>query len=279
MIEKDHPDLSVRSQCELLDVNRNRLTPRQTKVTEEDELIMRDLDEIYTKWPFYGQRKLCRELRKYGWNIGRKRTRRLMQIMGIEALVPKPSLSKPNKDHKIYPYLLRNLAITEVDQVWCTDITYIPMEKGHAYLVAIMDWKSRAVLSWELCNTMDSGFCVRALRNGMALTGRKPKIFNTDQGSQFTGQDWIGELKKNDILVSMDGKGRWMDNVFIERLWRSLKYEKIRLYSYNDMRELREHIRDWMDFYNHARMHQHLDYTTPWSNYEQPLNHEAEKAA
>ena len=172
-------------------------------MSEEDELIMRDLDEIYTKWPFYGQRKLLRELRKHGWNIGRKRTRRLMKTMGIEALVPKPSLSKPNKDHKIYPYLLRNLAITEVDQVWCTDITYTPMEKGHAYLVAIMDWKSRAVLSWELSNTMDSGFCVRALRNAMALTGRKPNIFNTDQGSQFTGQDWIGELKKNDILVSM----------------------------------------------------------------------------
>ncbi|MFK7851620.1 MAG: IS3 family transposase [Akkermansiaceae bacterium] len=279
MIEKDHPELSLRSQCRLLAVNRNRLKPRQTKMTEQDEFIMRDLDEIYTKWPFYGQRKLRRELRKYGWQIGRKRTRRLMNIMGIEALVPKPSLSKPNKDHKIYPYLLRNLAITEVDQVWCTDITYIPMEKGHAYLVAIMDWKSRAVLSWELSNTMDSGFCVRALRNAMALTGRKPKIFNTDQGSQFTGQDWIGELKKNDILVSMDGKGRWMDNVFIERLWRSLKYEKIRLYSYNTMKELREHIRDWMEFYNHERMHQHLDYTTPWSNYEQTLNPKKEKAA
>lgn len=281
MIEKDHQKLSVRSQCKLLAVNRNRLKPRKTKITEEDELIMRDLDELYTKWPFYGQRKLLRELRKYGWKIGRKRTRRLMQIMGIEALVPKPSLSRPHKDHKIYPYLLRNLAITEVEQVWCTDITYIPMEKGHAYLVAIMDWKSRAVLSWELSNTMDSGFCVRALRNAMELTGRKPKIFNTDQGSQFTGQDWIGELKKNEILISMDGKGRWMDNVFIERLWRSLKYEKIRLYSYSDMKELRGHIRDWMEFYNHERIHQHLDYTTPWSNYEhpQPMKHEAEKAA
>ena len=204
-----------------------------------------------------------------------------MQTMGIEALVPKPSLSQPNKDHKIYPYLLRNMAITEVDQVWCTDITYIPMEKGHAYLVAIMDWKSRAVLSWELSNTMDSGFCVRALRRAMASTGRKPKIFNTDQGSQFTGQDWMSELKRNDILISMDGKGRWMDNVFIERLWRSLKYEKIRLYSYNDLRELRSHIRNWMEFYNHERIHQHLGYTTPWSNYEkpQPLNHKADKAA
>jgi len=281
MIENDHQKLSIRSQCQMLDVNRNRLKPRKTKITEEDELIMKNLDEIYTKWPFYGQRKLSRELKKYGWNIGRKRTRRLMKIMGIEALVPKPSLSQPNKDHKIYPYLLRNLAITEVDQVWCTDITYIPMEKGHAYLVAIMDWKSRAVLSWELSNTMDSGFCVQALRNAMALTGRKPKIFNTDQGSQFTGQDWIGALKKHEILISMDGKGRWMDNVFIERLWRSLKYEKIRLYSYIDMKELRGHIREWMEFYNHERIHQHLNYTTPWSNYEQPkaMNHGAKKAA
>ena len=157
--------------------------------------------------------------------------------------------------------------MTEVDQVWCTDITDIAMERGHAYLVAIMDWKSRAVLSWELSNTMDSSFCVRALRRAMTLTGRKPEIFNTDQGSQFTGQDWIEELKKNGIKISMDGKGRWMDNVFIERLWRSLKYEKIRLYSYANLRELRENIREWMDFYNHERDHQHLGYTAPWSNY------------
>ena len=279
MIENDHPKLLVRRQCKLLAVNRNRLAPRPTKLTEEDELIMRDLDVIYTKWPFYGQRKLMRELRKLGWTIGRKRTRRLMKIMGIEALVPKPTLSQPNKNHKIYPYLLRDLAITEVDQVWCTDITYIPMEKGHVYLVAIMDWKSRAVLSWELSNTMDSGFCVRALRNAMTSTGRKPKIFNTDQGSQFTGQDWIGELKKNEIQISMDGKGRWMDNVFIERLWRSLKYEQIRLYSYANLKELREQITEWMDFYNHERDHQHLGYTTPWSNYEQTLTPVAEKAA
>lgn len=271
MIEKDHPTLSVRAQSELLKVNRNRLSPRQTKVTQDDELMMRDLDVIYTKWPFYGQRKLMNELRKLGWELGRKRTRRLMKVMGIEALVPKPSLSTPNKNHKIYPYLLRNLTVTEVDQVWCTDITYIPMERGHAYLVAIMDWKSRAVLSWELSNTMDSGFCVRALRRAMALTGRKPEIFNTDQGSQFTGQDWIEELKQNEIKISMDGKGRWMDNVFIERLWRSLKYEKIRLYSYANLKELRENIREWMDFYNHERDHQHLGYTTPWSNYNPTL--------
>jgi len=177
-------------------------------------------------------------------------------------------LSKPSPGHKIYPYLLRHLKVTEVDQVWCTDITYLPMEKGHAYLVAIMDWKSRAVLSWEISNTMDTGFCLRALRAAMRRSGRKPKIFNTDQGSQFTSDEWIEELKKHDIQISMDGKGRWMDNVFIERLWRSLKYEKIRLYSYADIGELRQHVDDWMEFYNHERMHQHLDYGTPWSEYQ-----------
>lgn len=271
MIEKNHPKLSLRKQCELLDVNRNRLQMAKPPLTEEDEQVMRDLDVLYTKWPFYGQRKLLRELRHFGWSIGRKRVRRLMKVMGIEALVPKPSLSRPAPGHKIYPYLLRHLKISEADQVWCTDITFIPMEKGHAYLVAIMDWKTRAVLSWELSNSMDSSFCVKALRKAIVRTGRKPKIFNTDQGSQFTGQSWISELKSHNIQISMDGKGRWMDNVFIERLWRSLKYEKIRLYSYGDMRELREHVGEWMDFYNHERIHQNLDYTTPWSNYAPEL--------
>ena len=211
MIEKDHPQLSIRRQSALLGVNRNRLINRD-HISEEDRLIMRDLDEIYFLRPFYGQRKLLRELRQKGWSIGRKRVRRLMQIMGIEALVPKPSLSEPAPGHKIYPYLLRNLKVTEVDQVWCADITYLPMEQGHGYLVAIMDWKSRAVLSWEVSNTMDSAFCVRALRGAMERTGRKPAIFNTDQGSQFTGSDWIEELKAHEIKISMDGKGRWVDS-------------------------------------------------------------------
>ena len=267
MIEKEHPKLSLRKQCELLEINRNRLAQRKSKVSEEDEQIMKVLDMIYTKWPFLGQRKLQRELADHGWKIGRKRVRRLMKVMGIEALVPKPSLSIPNKNHKIYPYLLRDLKVTEVDQVWCTDITYLPMEKGHAYLVAIMDWKSRAILSWELSNSMDSSFCLRALRNAMKETGRKPEIFNTDQGSQFTGADWIVELEANDIKISMDGKGRWMDNVFIERLWRSLKYERIRLYSYETLGELREHVKVWMDYYNHERKHQNLGYETPWNHY------------
>ncbi len=179
-----------------------------------------------------------------------------------------PSTSKPAKDHTIYPYQLRNREITEVDEVWCADITYIPMERGHAYLVAIMDWHSRAVLAWGLSNTMDSGFCVRALKEAMSRTGRRPKIFNTDQGSQFTGRDWISTLEAHGIEISMDGKGRWMDNVFIERLWRSLKYEKIRLWSYDTVGDLRGHVADWMDFYNHRRKHQALDYATPWSIYE-----------
>ena len=278
MIEKDHPKLSLRKQCELLEINRNRLAQQKSKVSEEDEQIMKVLDVLYTKWPFLGQRKLQRELADHGWKIGRKRVRRLMKLMGIEALVPKPSLSIPNRNHKIYPYLLRDLKVTEVDQVWCSDITYLPMEKGHAYLVAIMDWKSRAVLSWELSNSMDSSFCVRALSNAMKETGRKPEIFNTDQGSQFTGADWIGELKAHGIRISMDGKGRWMDNVFIERLWRSLKYERIRLYSYETLGELREHVKTWMDYYNHERKHQNLGYETPRNHYN-PTRRKTPEAA
>lgn len=268
MIEKNHPKLSIRSQCKLLNVNRNRLGSRRPKISEDDEQIMRCLDEIHTFHPFLGARKLRLELRDKGWFIGRKRVRRLMQVIGIEALVPGPLTSKPNKQNQIYPYLLRNRKITEADEVWCADITYIPMEKGHSYLIAIMDWHSRAVLAWSLSNTMDSVFCVRALKEAIETTGRTPEIFNTDQGSQFTGDDWISVLKEHGIQISMDGKGRWVDNVFIERLWRSLKYEKIRLWSYSTISELRGHIGEWMSYYNHERKHQALDYATPWSVYE-----------
>ncbi|XMO73510.1 IS3 family transposase [Roseibacillus persicicus] len=268
MIEKAHKKLSIRKQCELLNVNRNRLEPRTERITREDELIMRCLDELHMEFPFLGNRKLRRELRDHGWWIGRSRMRRLMRIMGIVAMVPQPTTSKPNKEHTIYPYLLRGREVGDVDEVWCADITYIPMAKGHAYLVAIMDWHSRAVLSWELSNTMDSSFCVRALNEAMRRTGRIPKIFNTDQGAQFTGRNWVSTLEANGIEISMDGKGRWMDNVFIERLWRSLKYEKIRLWSYDTVGELRTHIDDWMNYYNHRRKHQTHDYATPWSIYQ-----------
>lgn len=275
MIDPSDKKLSIRKQAKLLGVNRNRLSPRPTKTDLEDLAIMAIMDEIHMECPFYGQRNFRENLRDHGFHIGRKRVRRLMAIMGIEALVPKPSTSVPAKGHKIYPYLLRNREITEVDEVWCADITYIPMEKGHAYLVAIMDWHSRAVLAWEISNTMESSFCVSALRKAIRKTGRRPRIFNTDQGSQFSGTDWISELQVNGIEISMDGRGRWMDNVFIERLWRSLKYEKLRLWSYATIHELRELTSDWMEFYNHRRKHQTHGYATPWSIYEVSLKQAA----
>lgn len=275
MIDPSDKKLSIRKQAKLLGVNRNRLAARQTKASEEDIKIMAIMDRMHMECPFYGQRNFRENLKDYGYNLGRKLIRRLMRVMGIESLVPKPSTSAPAKGHKIYPYLLRKRDVTSVDEVWCADITYIPMEKGHAYLVAIMDWHSRAVLAWELSNTMDSAFCVRTLRAALCTTGRKPKIFNTDQGSQFTGADWISELQANDIQISMDGRGRWMDNVFIERLWRSLKYEKLRLWSYQTIPELRALTSDWMEFYNHRRKHQSHGYNTPWSVYDPPLSQAA----
>ena len=267
MIDPSVKGLSIRKQSKLLGINRNRLSPAPPKSTEEDLRIMAIMDEIYLECPFYGQRNFRENLRDHGYRIGRGRVRRLMRIMGIEALVPKPSTSVPAKGHKIYPYLLRKRDINTVDEVWCADITYIPMQRGHAYLVAIMDWHSRAVLAWEISNTMDSSFCVRALQAALRTTGRKPKIFNTDQGSQFTGSQWIGVLQSEGIQISMDGRGRWMDNVFIERLWRSLKYEKLRLWSYQTIPELRALTADWIEFYNHRRKHQSHDYNTPWSVY------------
>jgi len=271
MIEENHRSLSKRQQCKLLGVNRNRLSPCKPKQTKLDEELMRLIDEIHMKWPFYGQRNILHELKKQGYTVGRKRIRRLMRIMGVESLAPKPNTSKPNKEHKIYPYLLKKLPITKSNQVWCADITYIPMAKGHVYLVAIMDWYSKAVLSWELSNSMDASFCMRALKEAMRKTGTTPQIFNTDQGSQFTGDEWINCLTDHKITPSMDGKGRWVDNVFIERLWRSLKYERIRLYSYDTVRDVRGHVDCWMEFYNHERPHQSLDMRSPWNVYMEAL--------
>ena len=257
----------MRKQSELLAVNRNRLNPRLPKTTSDDEKIMRQIDMIHTARPFLGARKIVLELRKVGWRIGRRRCARLMKLMGIEAMVPKPSLSKPAPGHKIYPYLLRKLEIERPNQVWCTDITYIPMATGHAYLIAVMDWHTRAVLSWEVSNTMDRAFCLRALHRAVEVAGCAPEIFNTDQGSQFTSEEWVSSVQGYGAKVSMDGKGRWMDNVFIERLWRSLKYEQIRLWSYRDIPEVSGQITAWMNYYNHERQHQGLGNETPWSVY------------
>jgi putative transposase len=267
MIEKHHSQLSVRKQCELLAVNRNRLSSRRPKRVKGDEVIMKEIDRIYTEFPFYGARKIVAELRDVGIRVGRKRCRRLMKVMGIEALVPKPSTSIPDKQHRKYPYLLRGAAIAKPDEVWAADITYVPMYEGHVYLVAIMDWHTRAVLSWRVSTTMDASFCVEAYRDAMRVAGRAPEIMNTDQGSQFTGEEWIEAVEASGARVSMDGKGRWMDNVFIERLWRSLKYEELRLWSYETVADVTARIAKWMTFYNHRRKHQALDNQVPWSRY------------
>jgi putative transposase len=266
MIEKDHPGLSVRRQAELLDVNRNRLESRP-RVSEADLAAMRALDEFHTRWPFYGQRKLLVLLREAGHEVGRKKVRRLMQVMGIEAIAPKRRTSVPDAGHAKYPYLLANLEVSEPDEAWCADITYIPMERGFAYLVAVMDWHTRAVLSWRLGNTLDTRFCLEALDEAVRVAGRTPGIFNTDQGCQFTSREWTGKLESLGVRVSMDGKGRWLDNVFIERLWRSLKCEDIYLRDYRDLAALEAGLRTWFAEYNHQRPHQAHGYRRPWALY------------
>jgi putative transposase len=223
---------------------------------------MRRIDELFTAWPFLGSRRMTAMLRVDGYTINRKRVRRLMRQMGIAALGPKPRTSKPAPGHKIFPYLLRGLVIERPNQVWCADITYIPIGRGFLYLVAVMDWASRAVLAWRLSNTMDVSFCLAALEEALARFGR-PDIFNTDQGSQFTSLAFTGMLAAGGVRISMDGRGRWMDNVFIERLWRSLKHEEIYLKGYTDGREAKIGIASWIAFYNNRRPHQALGSRTP----------------
>lgn len=271
MMEREHSQLSLRRQAQLLAVNRNRLEARP-RITEEDRRLMRDLDELHTRWPVYGQRKLQFELGRRGWRTGRKRVRRLMRHMGLEAIAPKPRTSLPSPDHKKYPYLLRDLPVTRPDQVWCADITYIPIQGGFAYLVAIMDWHSRAVLAWRISNTLEAGFCVAAYQAALQMAGGPPAIMNTDQGVQFTGRQWISAVEGSGAQVSMDGKGRWLDNVFIERLWRSLKCEDIYLRDYADLVELERGVNHWFGDYNHHRIHQHLAYARPWEVYRPKKN-------
>jgi putative transposase len=228
----------------------------------DDLALMRRIDELHLELPFYGSRRMMFELNKEGRGVNRKRVRRLMRVMGIEALVPRPGTSKAAPGHKIYPYLLRGLAITEPNHVWASDITYIPMAHGFLYLVAIIDWASRAVLAWRLSNTIDSGFCVEALEEALARHG-KPRIFNTDQGAQFTSAAFTGKLEAAGVAISMDGRGRFMDNIFIERLWRSIKYEEVHLKAYADGREARAGIGSWMTFYNFRRPHQAMNNQMP----------------
>src|SRR5487761_2222729 len=240
-LDRSHPDLSVRRQCEMLHVARSGVYRARRPAHDNDLDLMRRIDDLFLRHPFLGSRRMVALLRADGLRVNRKRVRRLMRLMGIVPLGPKPRTSKPGAGHKIYPYLLRDLKIDRANQVWAADITYLPIGRGFLYLVAVMDWASRAVLSWRLSNTMDVSFCVSALEEALARFG-KPEIFNTDQGSQFTSAVFTGKLAGAGIRISMDGRGRWMDNVFIERLWRSLKYEDIYLKGYADGREARRAI-------------------------------------
>ena len=261
-LDRDHGAVSIRRQCTLLSLARSGVYRMPRPANDEDVALVRAIDELFTALPFLGSRRMAIMLREEGWSVNRKRVQRLMRKMGIEALGPKPRTTKPAPGHKIFPYLLRNMTIDRPNQVWAADITYIPIGRGFLYLVAIMDWASRAVLAWRLSNTMDVSFCVSALEEALARFGT-PEIFNTDQGSQFTSAAFTGTLAKAGIKISMDGRGRWMDNVFIERLWRSLKYEDIYLKGYADGREARAGIASWIGFYNGRRPHQALGNRTP----------------
>ena len=257
----------MRRQCELLGVNRSGLCYEPSGESDQNLALMRLLDEQYTRTPFYGSRKMVAWLGAQGFNVNRKRVLRLMALMGIEAVYPKPKLSQPGEGHRIYPYLLRGVGVDRVNQVWSTDITVIRMAQGFVYLglVAVMDWFSRYVLSWSLSLTMELDFCVGALKS--ALRRGRPEIFNSDQGSQFTSERFTGELQAREIAISMDGRGRCMDNIFIERLWRSLKYEEVYLKDYASVREARMGIESYFRFYNQERLHQSLDYRTPAALY------------
>lgn len=261
MVMRDHR-LPVTRRCALLDVPRSSAYYRPAPPAEEDAVLMRAMDEIHLRRPFLGSRRIADALADEGHVVNRKRVQRLMRTMGINALYPGPNTSRARHGHKVYPYLLRGLAIERANQVWCADVTYIPMAKGFLYLVAVMDWHSRKVLAWRLSNTLDAEFCVAALEEALAQYGA-PEIFNTDQGCQFTCEAFTGVLKENEVRISMDGKGRWMDNVFIERLWRSLKYEEVYLHAYDSAGQARTGIRRWVDFYNERRKHQSLDKRTP----------------
>lgn len=273
MIVPDRPGLSLSRQCRLLSISRSSFyyTPRGE--SPENLVLMRRIDEMFLRYPFFGSRQMVRQLRRDGVRAGRHRVRRLMRLMGLEAIYQAPKTSAPHPAHRIYPYLLRNVAVDRPDHVWCADITYIPVRRGFLYLVAIMDWATRHVLAWRLSNTMDARFCIEALNEALAEYG-KPEIFNTDQGSQFTSLDFIGVLKDATIAISMDGRGRCMDNIFIERLWRSLKYEAVYLHEMTDGFAAERIIGEWIAFYNTERPHSALDGATPAEAYatKQPVD-------
>jgi putative transposase len=255
-------DLSVRQQCQLLGLDRSGLYYQPVGESQENQRLMRLLDKEYTRHPVYGVRRMTEFLRRQGEGVNAKRVRRLLRLMGLEAIYPKPRLSVPDPVAGRYPYLLRGLAVERPDQVWCADITYIGLSQGWAYLVVVMDWFSRYVLGWEVSNTLESGFCVQALDKALRR-GRKPQIHNTDQGSQFTSAEWIGKLEQMGARISLDGRGRAFDNIFIERLWRTVKYEHVYLHEFGSVRELRSSLGSYLEEYNEERFHQGLANRVP----------------
>jgi putative transposase len=273
MIEPGHPRLSIVRQCELASISRSSFYRAPTMENEATLRLMRLIDEQFLETPWYGSRQMARHLRRNGWCIGRHRVRRLMTKMGLAPIYQHPKTSEPHPRHKIHPYLLRHLTIEAPNQVWCADVTYIPMRRGFLYLVAIMDWASRKVLAWQLSNTMEADFCVAALEEAIARYGT-PDIFNTDQGSQFTSFAFTDTLREAGIRISMDGRGRWMDNVFIERLWRSLKYECVFLNAFETGSEARTGIGRWIGYYNTSRPHSTFGGRTPDEVYAMQENEE-----
>ena len=265
MLEPQHPRLSLRRQCALLGLNRSSCYYEPVAESAENLALMRRLDEQYLRTPFYGSRRMTAWLQSQGEDVNRKRVRRLLRLMGLEALYPKPRTTVPGAGHKIYPYLLRHLEVTRPDQVWSADITYVPLRSGFLYLMAILDWYSRYVLAWRLSNSLDTDFCLEALDE--ALVRGRPEIFNTDQGVQFTSQEFTRRLESAAVAISMDGKGRALDNVFVERLWRSVKYEEVYLKDYATGAECQAGLKEYLRFYCEERLHQALDYQTPAAVY------------
>jgi len=262
MIDLSEPDLSIVNQCRLLNISRSCFYYKQKPIKARDLELMRLIDEQYLKTPSWGSRSMRNHLRRLGYKVNRKKVQRLMRLMGLEAIYPKSKTSRPHPQDEVYPYLLRNLNIERPNQVWAADITYIPMNRGFMYLVAVMDWHSRKVLSWQLSNTLDTDFCIQAVEEAISRFGA-PEIFNTDQGTQFTATAFTDLLKAHNVSISMDGRGRVQDNIFIERLWWTLKYQYLYLWSFDNGSQLRQGLGKWFEFYNTERSHQALDNLTP----------------
>lgn len=277
-MRREESSISIRRQCELLSLPRSTFYFEPQGVSSEKLALMRLIDEVFLKYPFYGSRKMAVALRGLGHPVNRKRVQRLMRLMGLESVAPKPSLSRSHPEHPKYPYLLKGLEVTKANQVWAADITYIPLALGFVYLVAIIDWYSRAILSWRLSTSLEDDFCVHALKEALERWGR-PEIFNTDQGVQFTSSDFVELLKAGGIRISMDGRGRCIDNVFAERLWRSVKYEEVYLHAYDGVSVAKAGIGRYFIFFNDERPHQALGYRTPAEVYRSSLRQQRRRAA